>query len=48
MKPGQRVRAVAALEEAQGVLAIPRGAVFEKDGKRVVYRREGGGSCRSR
>ena len=31
------------LEEADGVLAIPRGAVFEKDGKRVVYRREGGG-----
>jgi multidrug efflux pump subunit AcrA (membrane-fusion protein) len=43
MKPGQRVRAVVRLEEAEGVLAIPRGAVFEKDGKRVVYRREGGG-----
>jgi multidrug efflux pump subunit AcrA (membrane-fusion protein) len=41
MKPGQRVRAVVRLEEAEGVLAIPRGAVFEKDGKRVVYRREG-------
>jgi hypothetical protein len=25
------------------VLAIPRGAVFEKDGKRVVYRRNGAG-----
>ncbi len=43
MKPGQKVRAVVRLEEADGVLAIPRGAVFEKDGKRVVYRREGGG-----
>ena len=41
MKPGQRVRAVVRLEEAQGVLAIPRGAVFDRDGKRVVYRREG-------
>jgi multidrug efflux pump subunit AcrA (membrane-fusion protein) len=43
MKPGQKVRAVVRLEEAFGVIAIPRGAVFEKDGKRVVYRREGGG-----
>ena len=43
MKPGQRVRAVLRLEEAEGVIAIPRGALFEKDGKRVVYRREGGG-----
>jgi HlyD family secretion protein len=42
MKPGQNVRAVVRLEEAEGVLAIPRGAVFEKDGKRVVYRRQGG------
>ncbi len=42
MKPGQKVRAVVRLEEAEGVLAIPRGAVFEKDGKRVVYRREHG------
>ena len=42
MKPGQKVRAVVRLEEAEGVIAIPRGAVFEKDGKRVVYRREGG------
>jgi multidrug efflux pump subunit AcrA (membrane-fusion protein) len=43
LKPGQRVRAVVRLEEADGVLAIPRGAVFEKDGKRVVYRRNGTG-----
>ena len=42
MKPGQRVRAVVRLEEAEGVIAIPRGAVFEKDGKRIVYRRESG------
>jgi HlyD family secretion protein len=43
MKPGQRVRAVIELEAADGVIAIPRGALFEKDGKRVVYRSEGGG-----
>ena len=43
MKPGQRVRAVLRLEEVEGVIAVPRGALFEKDGKRVVYRREGGG-----
>jgi HlyD family secretion protein len=43
MKPGQKVRAVIRLEEADGALAIPRGAVFEKDGKRIVYRKEGGG-----
>jgi HlyD family secretion protein len=43
MKPGQRVRAVIKIEEAEGVVAIPRGALFEKDGKRVVYRHEDGG-----
>jgi multidrug resistance efflux pump len=43
MRPGERVRAVIRLEEADGVVAIPRGALFEKDGKRVVYRRENGG-----
>jgi HlyD family secretion protein len=41
MSPGQRVRATIVLEQAEGVIAIPRGALFEKDGKRVVYRREG-------
>jgi HlyD family secretion protein len=43
MKPGQRVRAVLRLEEAEEVIAVPRGALFERDGKRVVYRWEGGG-----
>ncbi len=43
MRPGERVRAVIKLEEAPGVVAIPRGALFEKDGKRVVYRQESGG-----
>ena len=43
MKPGQKARAVIRMEEADDVLAIPRGAIFDRDGKRVVYRREGGG-----
>jgi multidrug efflux pump subunit AcrA (membrane-fusion protein) len=43
LKPGQKLRAVVRLDEADGVLAIPRGAVFEKDGQRVVYRRNGSG-----
>jgi HlyD family secretion protein len=43
MKPGQRVRAVIRLEEAEDVIAVPRGALFDKDGRRVVYRWEGGG-----
>lgn len=42
MKPGQRVKAMIRLEEVEAVLAIPRGALFERDGERVVYRREGG------
>jgi HlyD family secretion protein len=42
MKPGQRVRTTIRLEEMENVLAVPRGALFEKDAERVVYRREGG------
>ena len=42
MKPGQRVRATIRLEEVEAALSIPRGALFERDGDRVVYRREGG------
>jgi HlyD family secretion protein len=41
MRPGQRVQAVVRLEERDGVLAIPRAALFEKDGRRLVYRGEG-------
>ena len=48
MKPGQRVRALLRLEEADGVLAVPRGAVFDRDGRRVVYKRQARPSCRSR
>lgn len=42
MKPGQRVRVVVRLEQTDGVLAIPRAAVFDQDGKRIVYRRQAG------
>jgi RND family efflux transporter MFP subunit len=41
MKPGQAVRATVSLEQIENVLSIPRGSVFEKDGKRVVYRLDG-------
>jgi multidrug efflux pump subunit AcrA (membrane-fusion protein) len=42
MKPGQRVLAHIALEEIKEVLAVPRGALFEKDGQRILYVRRGG------
>lgn len=42
MKPGQRVRATLFLEEREEALAVPRQAVFEREGKMVVYRRKGG------
>ena len=43
MKPGQKVRARIVLENVDGVLAVPRGALFERDEKHVVYRLEAGG-----
>ncbi len=41
MKPGQRVRAVLALDALPNAISIPRNAVFEKNGKKIVYKREG-------
>jgi multidrug resistance efflux pump len=42
MKPGQRVQVVLLLDEREDVLSVPRQAVFEKDGKKIIYvRREG-------
>lgn len=41
LKPGQRVRASILIDDLKDVVAIPRGALFEKDGRRVVYRLEG-------
>lgn len=40
MKPGARVRAVLELENLKSAFAIPRQALFEKDGKKLVYRRK--------
>jgi hypothetical protein len=42
MRPGQNVQAVIRLEELAGVLAVPRAALFDRDGKRVVFRWHGG------
>jgi len=41
MKPGSRVRALIELENRANAFAIPRQAVFDKDGKKVVYRKRG-------
>lgn len=43
MKPGQRVLATLLLGEEKDVLSIPRQALFERDGKKVVFRRDRGG-----
>jgi HlyD family secretion protein len=43
MKPGQRVLATLLLGEESDVLSIPRQALFERDGKKVVFRRDRGG-----
>ena len=42
MKPGQRVRSVLTLEELDDVISVPRQAIFEDEGKRIVYRHEDG------
>jgi HlyD family secretion protein len=41
MKPGGRVKATLVLD-SQKALSVPRHAVFERDGRRVVYRWQGG------
>ena len=41
MKPGARVRAILEVENQTNAFAIPRQALFEKDGKRLVYRKKG-------
>lgn len=44
MKPGQRVQSLLLLEKRPGALLLPRQALFEVDGKTVVYRRDGSGA----
>ncbi len=43
MKPGARVRATITLEKSESAIAIPRQAIFDLKGKKVVYRRNGDG-----
>jgi multidrug efflux pump subunit AcrA (membrane-fusion protein) len=42
MKPGARVRAVLEVEDLKNAFAIPRQALFEKEGKKLVYRKRDG------
>jgi len=42
MKPGARVRALLEVENQVNAFAIPRQALFDKDGKRLVYVKKGG------
>jgi multidrug efflux pump subunit AcrA (membrane-fusion protein) len=41
MKPGARVKAILEVENQVNAFAIPRQALFEKEGKKLVYRRKG-------
>ncbi len=43
MKPGQRVQANLLLEERKGALLAPRQAVFDREGRSLVFRRKPGG-----
>jgi multidrug efflux pump subunit AcrA (membrane-fusion protein) len=42
MKPGARVRAVLEVENLDKAFAIPRQALFDKEGKKIVYRKRNG------
>ena len=42
MKPGARVNATIMLEEAESAIAIPRQALFEREGSSIVYRERDG------
>jgi HlyD family secretion protein len=44
MKPGQRVKALLRLAEERGALVAPWQVVFERGGRKVVYRRRAGGA----
>ncbi len=43
MKPGQRLHADLSMDERESALSVPREALFEKDGKKIVYRARRGG-----
>lgn len=42
MKPGQRVKATLVLDQEDAIV-VPRQAVFDRDGKTIVYRQKGDG-----
>jgi HlyD family secretion protein len=42
MKPGQRVQATLMLDERKSALLVPRQAIFDREGRTMVYRRKGG------
>jgi hypothetical protein len=42
MKPGQRVRSTLVLDQ-EDALVVPRQAVFEKDGKPIIYKQSATG-----
>jgi hypothetical protein len=48
MKPGQRVTATLTLAERESAVVIPRQAVFNKDGGKIVYRRKAWGGFEPR
>ena len=39
MKPGQRVQATLLLDQRQGALLVPRQAIFDREGRSLVYRK---------
>lgn len=41
MKPGSRIRATITLEKEASAIAVPRQAIFDRDGKKIVYRKKG-------
>lgn len=43
MKPGQRVQATLLLDQSRNALLVPRQAVFDREGRSVVYRQGGHG-----
>jgi len=42
MKPGQRVQATLLLDESRDALLVPRQAVFDREGRSIVYRQRKG------
>ena len=43
MKPGARLQATLELDARPDAVSVPRSAVFDREGKKIVYRRKGSG-----